>query len=68
MVYVDNVTALEGRDKLKEIYGLCKDKGEALLTFVVEVVELSRDVVERERVNENQVRCINVLKRGLAVV
>lgn len=68
MVYANDMAASGVGNKLKEVQRLCEDEGEAVLTFVIEVIELSREVIETKRDKGKLVGLISDLERELVDV
>lgn len=65
MESVDEVAASRRSDELKKIQWLCKDEGGMVLTLLIEMIELSREVVETICDNANFVDRNNDLQREL---
>lgn len=51
MVSADNLATAEVREKRKVIQRTCEDESETVPTSVLEVIDLSREVVETKRNN-----------------
>lgn len=61
----DEVTSPRIHGKTKEAQRICGGEGKAVLTIVVEAIELSRDVVDTKGENAKLVERVNDLERNM---
>lgn len=62
---VNEVAASGVRNRLEEVQRICENGGEAVPTSAVEIIELSRDVVETKHKNAKLVDRVKDLEREL---